>query len=228
MKHIILQHQSNAQLLEYLLHHHISLTTLIVCCNRIDFLVELHRSCYPMQSNEYDHTLEQLPQEHLNRLSLNTVEVLALSSTIKIAFTPTLQHLRAYLSCYQPSSVLPFEENENDGTEPPTLAIWGLVKMHRPTADFTAQGLSRTLALAREAAHLAGQTLIVAEPPAVQDLRENEKDLLDHLPNPWTEPLPLLMDSVKIEGGKQMLAKQDLDVGTVMFHWCDMSDNSQC
>ncbi|KAA8904659.1 hypothetical protein FN846DRAFT_24086 [Sphaerosporella brunnea] len=68
-----------------------------------------------------------------------TLQTLAASSRIDVVFAPSLLHLRAYLSTITSSP-------RADADERGVLAIWGLIAAHKETAEYSAQGLGRTLA----------------------------------------------------------------------------------
>ncbi|KAG8527608.1 uncharacterized protein KY384_007761 [Bacidia gigantensis] len=111
---------------------------------------------------------------------------------------------------------LPVEEAEG---KVPMLAIWGLALLHQSTTEDSAQGLSRTLASAVEAAHFARQRLTLAENPVELGAHDNEnyaESGNDH----WRRQLPLLSGSVRVEGGHRLLSEHSIEIGAVIGKWC--------
>lgn len=104
-------------------------------------------------------------------------------------------------------------------SQKPLLAIWGLASLHRSTTEYSAQGLSRTLAVAVEAAHSAGQRLVLAE--SRQDLDEPEgEEGREVLLGPWREQVSLLSGSVRFGGEESGLNGRMMEVGDVVRRWC--------
>lgn len=212
------------EFLSWLLKHHEEPTTLLICCTREAFLADL-------QAN-----LQQFPRENPATTSNNgsrglahpllnpTIHLIARSRSIHLVFVPTLPHLRAYLATY---TLPPISESSSftstkSGHRVPILAIWGLVYAHHSTAEHSAQGLSRTLAVAVESASLAEQRLVLAEAkvPNIGEEYGNSEAFDVTFENPWKEQVPVLSGSIRFGGEDRVWAGKTIEVGQVVARWC--------
>jgi len=200
--------------LNYILDHHNSATTLIVCSTHEDFLQHLHASLHrraasppssPPSSNSPPSQSATPPatQQAPPRLLHPTLQNFALTSRITLVFTPTLQHLRAYLTTYTSTSPSPFDAHSTIVSPQPlqttTLAILNLLSLHRSTPHFSAQGLSRTFASAVEAAYRAEARLVVCECPDIERYGGGEEEGGGGVA--WEERVPLLNETIRFAAG---------------------------
>ena len=213
-------------LVNYLLQSHSVPTTLVICSSREAFLEGLQAVIH------HTHPMDHLDHSNhgnsglVHPLLIPTIHLLATSRTVTLAFTPTLPHLRAYLATFHPSSELSASTLSYDqpGTRTPTLAILGLVALHQSTSEYSAQGMSRTLASAVEAAGQFNMRLLLAESRILQeneemiemgDLTRGAQDL-----NPWKEQVPLLSNSIKFGSETRAWAGKTIEVEKVIERWC--------
>ena len=98
------------------------------------------------------------------------------------------------------------------------LAIWGLANLHRSTAEHSAQGLSRSLAVAVEAAKRAGQRLVLAESRALDGEIEEEGDGGEG--DAWSEQVPLMSGSLRFGRENRVWAGKTVEVRRVVGRWC--------
>ena len=98
------------------------------------------------------------------------------------------------------------------------LAVWGLAKLHRSTAEHSAQGLSRSLAAAVETAKVNGQRLVLAESIALNG--EVEYEGIGSVGDPWKEQVPLLSGSVRFGGEDRVWAGKTVALERVVGRWC--------
>ena len=98
------------------------------------------------------------------------------------------------------------------------LAVWGLVNLHSSTAEHSAQGLSRSVAAAVEAAKFNGQRLVLAESTTLSG--EIGYEGVGSVGDPWKEPVPLLSGSVRLGGEGRLLAGKTVEVERVVGRWC--------
>ncbi|KAE8146396.1 hypothetical protein BDV25DRAFT_51475 [Aspergillus avenaceus] len=140
--------------LQYIIDRDATTTTLIICSTRESFLRQLYTTaCTNENANASDH--EFLAQ---------TISLLSKSSKIKVVYCPTVENLRAYLAVLPPFSSSSQEVvAEKQSMNRPLIAILGPLALHSPTSEFSAQGLSRTLASAVETASREGMDLILSE-----------------------------------------------------------------
>ena len=199
-------------------------TTVIICSSREDFVEHLHR-CMEAEQFNSEQEPEPIPDEsgskEPHRLLVPTLQSISTSRSINLAFAPNLAHLRAYLSVYRKPSVSPGSASQTykAGSHEPILAVWDLISLHSPTDELSAQGLSRTLASAVEAAERSGQRLFVLDPEAMppESRVETSAETARH---PWKERIPLLSSSVKSNLGQRALSGRNIEVGVVLSKWC--------
>ena len=215
---------SCSDFINHLLRVHKAPTTLVVCSSREAFLDELRACCVDPRSNSpHSQGREVSPQTH--PFLIPTLHLIAKSQSISLAFVPTLPHLRAYLAAY-PSlpakSEYPLPIVTRPGFQTPLLAIWGLAGLHRSTIDHSAQGLSRTMAAAREAAVAGQQNLVLAE-QNLQIGRDDGEDVNDEnmrIVDPWQEQVPLLSGTIRIGGDERERIGRTCEVGSIVAKWC--------
>lgn len=209
----------------FILRHHTSPTTLIICSSREAFLQEI-QACinytHPRDPSTDSSNEPSFDASHaaLHPLLVPTIHLIAKSRSVNLAFTPTLPHLRAYLATCISSIGSPSTASTSSkpGSQYPMLAVWGLATLHRSTAEHSAQGLSRSLGAAVETAKLNGQRLVLAESTALSG--EVEYESVDNVGNPWKEQVPLLSGSVRFGGEDRMWAGKTVEVETVVRRWC--------
>ncbi|EMR09232.1 hypothetical protein PNEG_02567 [Pneumocystis murina B123] len=109
------------------------------------------------------------------------------SEYIDLIYVPSLRGLRAILSVYHYSSSLN------------RLAIWSFLKIHEASGEFSAQGLSRTIALAIEACR--NENIIFCDSISIKSL------------------IQLLNSSTKVSGISVCSAIRQITVETVMERW---------
>ncbi|CAD6563952.1 MAG: hypothetical protein ASARMPREDX12_007802 [Alectoria sarmentosa] len=209
----------------FILRHHTTPTTLIICSSREAFLQEL-QACIE-HTHPRDPTADPNDETSLDGtdppphpLLIPTIHLIAKSRSVNLAFVPTLPHLRAYLATYthdfKPESSP--STSTKPGSQYPMLAVWGLASLHRSTAEHSAQGLSRSLAIAIETAKLNGQRLVLAESRASNG--EVEYEGIGSGGEPWKEEVPLLSGSVRFGGEDRAWAGKRVEVGKVVGRWC--------
>lgn len=205
---------SSAELIDYILKLHKSPTTLVICESRESFLETLRVDIRRTKCDDQSDSLEK--NEFLHPFLIPTIHLLASSKTVHLAFTPTLSHVRAFLANFTPRG--------EDGSSPsiyhkpgfriPMLAIFNLTAVHRPTSEYSAQGLSRTVAIAVEAAKHAGMKLVLAE-----SCYENESENTT-IQDPWKAQVPLLNGTIRSGESGKIWAGRTVDIGKVIGRWC--------
>ncbi|KAL9596473.1 MAG: hypothetical protein Q9219_005779 [cf. Caloplaca sp. 3 TL-2023] len=209
------------QLIENALDHDRSSTTIVICSSREEFLGGLQTSL------ESESTSEDAPKpgySQLHPLLIPTIHRLAASKTVDVAFAPTVQHLRAYLATYslREASLSGSVARTGPGINVPRLIIYGLLGLHRNTTEYSLQGLSRSLAIAVEAADTFGLRLILIE--RVEDSEPLDTDSMtdtDAVPSPnyWTEQVPLLNSSLALSSARAWAGRM-VSVGSILARWC--------
>ncbi|KAI9753923.1 MAG: putative serine/threonine protein phosphatase [Chaenotheca gracillima] len=167
---LVLTSNSPADFIKYIVEHSNSPTTLVVCSTRDEFLEQLLCVTTRSDSNDTRETTGSLPGHDLELLT-PTLSLLTVSTAITVAFCPTLQHVRGYLSTFS-SRPIDAQDRRDDPaqtaagaftTRRSILALFNPISVHRSTSDFSAQGISRTLAVAVEAAHRCEMRLVLSD-----------------------------------------------------------------
>ena len=185
-------------------------TILVICSTRDHFLVQLYAAI---------HTQTEDPSSETHRLLAQTIGLLSKSSKVKLAFCPTLEHLRAYISVLRATSKVTCDELQNDR---PLLAVLDLVALHVPTSEFSAQGLSRTLATAVEVAAREGMDLMLCECRNALDATSTGSG--ERL---WYEHVPILNGSVRMAGEENVWRGQGVPVKRVVGRWFEFNDTNR-
>ncbi|OBT75382.1 hypothetical protein VF21_04638 [Pseudogymnoascus sp. 05NY08] len=158
-------------LLDYILTSTSYPTTLLVCSPRAAFLSSLQNSASTSS------TLQS---------STSTLHLLSLSPHIQTIFTPTLSHLRAWLSVADSDCAAPAPASDpvskattitiRHGNGRSQLVVWGLVNMHKGTSEWSVQGLSSTAAALVEAGQRMGRKVVLVEEAESELGREDEDE----------------------------------------------------
>ncbi|OMP86783.1 hypothetical protein BK809_0000458 [Diplodia seriata] len=188
------------EFLRHLIDHHATPTSLVVCSSRADFeqfllhLVEDARTSErlaPAGTQDVEtQDVERSPSPPpppplLGELLIPTLHNLFTTSAVHLTFCASLETLRAHLSSLttrapgDPASQLTPQASTPFGGPTgshPLLALLNPIALHRETTSFSAQGLSRTLAVAIEAAAFRKQKLVIAECPVPHHLRHKGND----------------------------------------------------
>ncbi|PSR77389.1 hypothetical protein BD289DRAFT_445438 [Coniella lustricola] len=177
---LILSPASPSQLLTSIVQTERHPTTLIVCSSKAHFLSSLVADYRPQphRSAATDTTLLTTPLYQL-----------AIARHIRLVFVPTVSHLRAFLSVFNPadSPVPPPPPRPRSPSSPsraarlhsikkqarrqrqPRLLVYGFLALHRDTSEWSAQGLTSTAATLIEAARTSGLRAVIVEPPKSAD-----------------------------------------------------------
>lgn len=201
---------------QYVLDHHVTPSTLVVCSTKAAFLEALQTEPENSQDGQTAINPRRLWQTP-------TLRLLSTSRTLKLAFCPDITHLRAYLATYS-ITVAKRAAEQDDAlrlhSAQPILAILNPIELHRPTSAFSAQGLNRTFAVAVEAAHQTGSKLVMAE-VAKMEATELEEQLQTARQDPffpWNEQVPILNVTTKRLG--ELSVGRTVKIRSVAERWC--------
>ncbi|KAK2806448.1 hypothetical protein FQN50_005865 [Emmonsiellopsis sp. PD_5] len=185
--------ETAADFVEYLLNGDASAITLVVCSTREAFLQQFCPSIARASLHEDPVASPQPAQDRtsndrnilLNPQLYNTIRLISQSRRVTLAFCPTLDHFRAYISVFH----TPIPPLEGDSRYPgrQVLAILDLLALHYQAREFSAQGIAKTLALAVEVSAREGVNLTICECNDV-----NRED--DTRSSMWDRDIPLLGD----------------------------------
>ncbi|OAA48442.1 hypothetical protein NOR_01692 [Metarhizium rileyi] len=107
----------------------------------------------------------------------------AISRHINIVFTPTVAHLRAYLSTFSAcKSRIPAPPKPVPLREPPLLIVYGLLEIHRDGMEWSAQGIGLSTAAFVENAWRNKFRAVMAEPRKTTQAEELEHSLKENVP----------------------------------------------
>ena len=216
----VLSFQTIQELLEYLLQvEHIS-STFLICSTRHDFLDQVNGSISECGTSPTEISPQSFSSTGNHSLMNPILHRVMISKTIRLVFCPTVQHLRAYLEVHVHAAG---DVGTADSPLPPSapdgrsslLLMLDIISLHRSTSEFAAQGVSRTLASAVEAAVRSRQRLVIVElgRTEVSDDEGGPRSI-------WDEELPLLRStarSVGLEGSSW--AGRTVSVARVVSRW---------
>ncbi|PSN61867.1 hypothetical protein BS50DRAFT_147356 [Corynespora cassiicola Philippines] len=131
-------------------------TTLVVCSSREAFLLDLAR---PLQEQQQQGGASE--GEDLRHLITPTLHNLFTAKHVQVAFCPSVQALLAHLTAYDRAAIRPATTSERGHRQ--RLFLVNPLALHAPTPSFSAQGLSRTFALAAETALRVDAELVLVE-----------------------------------------------------------------
>jgi hypothetical protein len=218
-----------AEIIDFILKQNNVATTMIICATRASFLADIQAEVQRIEPTPLLNSPGQgdsgLPHSFLSPV----LQVLATSRMIHLAFAPTLPHLRAYLAVFSTTkngkaASLHCHQSTSRRS---MLVILDLVAIHRSTSEYSAQGLSRTLAIAVEAARLGGMNLALAEhykgdnddsSSGINDAARRAVN--DAQQGPWKEQVPILSGSIRFGNDEGLWAGKTIDVGKVLGRWC--------
>lgn len=159
-------------------------TTIIVASAKQPFLDAL----------AYEAKSQDEPQQ--SRLLHKTPLQTAISRHIRLVFTPTVTHLRAYLSAFtQADSRIPAPPNlKPSGARSSLLLVYGFLEVHRVTSEWSAQGIANSAAALVDAAARNSLGAGVVEPRGGGDGFEGLDEFLG-------ENVPLLSGTLMRDSG---------------------------
>ncbi|KAF3400305.1 hypothetical protein DPV78_005357 [Talaromyces pinophilus] len=195
----VLSTASIADFVNFISHETNSSTTVVICSTRERFLEQLVACVSSQLQENNDHQVSEnepsplpetdqpspsKPPTSADFLLSNTIGSIASSQRVKLVFCPSLAHLRAYLSTFQ----LRVDPKKQDaGRGKPVIAILDFLAVHYMSTQFSAQGLSQTLALAVETTARTDSTILLCE--CNDAVNPGDRD---HGPRLWGLHVPLL------------------------------------
>ncbi|CAK7199706.1 hypothetical protein SEUCBS139899_002389 [Sporothrix eucalyptigena] len=170
-----------AALLSYILARCAHPTTLVICSNSSDFV---------QQSVDDDGSTEDESGRNTDVLHTASLLQVAVARHIRVAFVPTVAHLRGFLAAFDlaasrvpaPPAVLASGGSSGISTFPVNcgdrvLIVYDFVQLHRGTSEWSSQGLSASAAVLVEAGWRTGlDVLIVESSGSAEDGTSHSKD----------------------------------------------------
>lgn len=160
-----------SEVLNYIVKYQTYPTTLLICCSREDFVASLiqdvqERIPEELAGEDQPDRAARLAKAH-PLLGVPLYQV-AVSRHIRMLFVPSVSHLRALLSVFDPQdSKIPPPPNLRplgERRSPPLLLAYGFVDLHRDSSEWSAQGLGDTAAGFVEAARRVSFRPVIVEP----------------------------------------------------------------
>lgn len=217
MKRVIICRDTILELLQDMLSVQHGSNTLVVCSSKSQFLDQL-TPLIPLISGQQpvQEPLADVPEDEQtcggvqpHSLLDPTLQLISTSKATKVAFCPTIDSLRAYLSSFAPA--------DRDKSHPRgSLLIMDLILLHHATSEFSVQGLMRTLASAVEAAARNLVDLQLCECNDVRDLQNPYRG-----PRLWDTQSPLLSGSVRLRAEDAGWSGRIISVRSIVGRWFD-------
>ncbi|MCJ1335387.1 hypothetical protein MMC09_000656 [Bachmanniomyces sp. S44760] len=221
---VVLECDSLTEFFSYVQRRHCAPSTVIICSSREEFLEALEKNMSHDQNRDDQSTEDAQTSHGLHHLLIPTIHLVASSRTIDLAFVPDLMHLKAYLALYSPpvDSVAGPSNYHRPGDRSRLLSIIDILGIHRSTSDYSAQGLSRTLASAVDAADRAEAQLVLMETMTdVHDIMPEESGLSSSTRrDPWKEQVPLLNGSLRLGDEQRFWAGRTIEIRKIVARWC--------
>lgn len=231
---------TTAGFIQYVLDHHAPPSTVVVCSTREVFLEELlnaTKAARPATGHEEEEQTGEVPVKDAFPippqflLQAPTLRLLSSSRTIRVTFCPDITHLRAMLAVHAARSATQMVEESRHAARMPILAVLNPLQLHEPTSAYSAQGLNRTFATAVEAAHHAGQKLVIAEcstlrsprmrPESSDGFEEAAGDTEAAPETPWDREVSILNVTTKSFGaGERGWVGRTVRIRKVAERWC--------
>ncbi|KAI0486118.1 hypothetical protein F4859DRAFT_356277 [Xylaria cf. heliscus] len=190
-----------SELLTYILNQHVYPTTLVICSSQAEFVtsaVEDLRT-HPtkpapstdaqegQRESEPPHPQDPMKEDADAKHALlsSPLYQVATSRHIRVIYTPTVTHLRAYLSVFSPDEsrvpIPPTHPPTRDHSKP-HVVLYGFLRLHRDTSEWSAQGLSNTASTLVDLAHRLSWRTLLIEPrtgAAFEDLLREAVPILN-------------------------------------------------
>ncbi|KAF2226957.1 hypothetical protein BDZ85DRAFT_257031 [Elsinoe ampelina] len=250
---VVLDDASLIRVLESLVKHATSSSTLVVCSSKDDFMHFLYNAIVTdnklskqhgtadqpidIEMNDPDFDEDEADRSRLaeHPLLQPTLYMLFAASKLKVAFCPSTPHTLAYLAS------LPLKRDSSstsnvDSPGPPLLAVLNPITQHDGTRSYSAQGLTRFFAAAVSTAHDLGARLIIAEcrvpqtPRAlyVGDLFAEAEDATNRqaTPSPWDEQIPITNVKAKGAASREIgWQGRTVSIREVAGKWCEFVES---
>ena len=231
-KPVALNFPSLLHFLDFLLHDAHKRKYIIMCMTRETFLHQLLQSSSSSNADP-EVEAESASSLLLQKLLTPNLNNLSKSQKISIIFKPTVQQLRAYLGSIdgplEATTLVGSELDARMDSRPPLLAIYDFLDLHIGTSEFSAQGLSRTMALVMQAIIRVQVRLMMAEcdRSVDQDLQPEQDDpntgILSEgqqVINPYIMEVPVLNRASGLGRDGLHWAGKSVQVGRIWARWC--------
>lgn len=232
--------------IQQLLQNHGPGSTLVVCSSKQAFLQELQATISQKaassneDSNDQPETDTRSNANEVASVSTRatahawtapTLRLLASARTLQLAFCEDVPHLRAYLAAYTYRSAFTLNMTTagiSPKDTPRTLAILNPINLHRPTSNFSAQGLNRIFTAAVDAAYKSRSKLLIAECASLHPreaeifgevIRDEEGPFSEY--KVWDQEVSILNVATKTFGaGERGWVGRTVKLRVIASRWC--------
>ncbi|ERF76496.1 hypothetical protein EPUS_06158 [Endocarpon pusillum Z07020] len=221
MKRVVVYYDTAPELLESRLRAQQGNTTLIICSSKKQYLQQLIpflsvRQPTPAVAFKEDTEAEDTCQSQRPHFLLDpTLQLMSISKATKLAFCPTINTLRAYLSSL---AIL----DHTKSAPRASLMIVDLILLHHATSEFSVQGLMRSLASAVEAAARNQVDLQLCECRDVHDLENPDRGA-----RLWDAQVPLLSGSVRLRDEDAGWSGRVISIRTIVGRWFEFEKTEE-
>ncbi|KAK7403965.1 hypothetical protein QQX98_010242 [Neonectria punicea] len=210
---VVLSPATPSELLQYIISCQRYPTTLIIGSSKDEFqnaVVEDVTEQLSSKDDEFQETAnEETPSHPFLKAPLYQI---AISRHIRIVFTPTVTHLRSYLSVFSAAdSPIAAPPGHTPDDKPALLLVYGLLALHRDTSEWSAQGVGNSTAVLVDCAARNAFRPVVVEPRGV-----GGHDGLDRL---GREMVPLLNGTAMKDDGTW--SGRNVSVRQVLSRWLE-------
>ncbi|PKX97418.1 uncharacterized protein P174DRAFT_428858 [Aspergillus novofumigatus IBT 16806] len=199
--------------LQHLLTNVADTTVLVICSTRETFLEQLY-------DDVSSHAQDTATKHALLTKSLG---MLSRSSRIQLAFCPTLEHFRAFISVLSsPTRLGETSTSDSHNSKRPLMAVLNPIALHVSSSEFSAQGLSRTLATAVEVCSKEAMDLVLCEcggAPEFVDIECGEAL--------WYVEVPFLNGATRRAEGEGIWSGRSVPVRRIVQRWFDFDDSNR-
>ena len=194
--------------IQYVLSQNIP-SLVVVGSDREDFLRDMSSECFPPPPEASGADGNNPQARSLSPILIPTIRLIARSRNVRVAFVPTLMHFRAYLS------TLP----THSGLQSPyrNLFVLNFLHLHRSTSEFSAQGISRSLALVIDSVLQSNLSLRLIEVHPPFQPGEGGEDSNGPV---FKERVPILSRGPRSDGSGRVWGGRTVEVGAIIARWC--------
>ncbi|KAK7429892.1 hypothetical protein QQZ08_003514 [Neonectria magnoliae] len=210
---VVLSPATPSELLQYIISCQRYPTTLIICSSKEEFQNAVVEDVAQQLSSKDDEPEETTNEEISSHPFLKApLYQTAISRHIRIVFTPTVTHLRSYLSVFSAAdSPIAAPPGHTPDDKPALLLAYGLLALHRDTSEWSAQGIGNSTAVLVDCAARNAFRPVVVEPRGVGGHGD-----LDRL---GREMVPLLNGTARKDDGTW--GGRSVSVRQVLSRWLE-------
>ena len=197
-------------LISFIIDHCAHPTTLVVGSTSNQFIQQWHD----------DRSRQDDDDRRGSKRGKTTLLEVAVARHIRVVFVPTVAHLRGFLAAFDPAASRILAPPTLHGTSTKSkskkskLVVYSLLRLHRNTSEWSAQGLGTTAAVLDEAGWRTGMDVVVVEGRGGGE-EGQQRERVDA----WTERVPVLSTGARRQLEKAGYALRTERIRSVMERW---------